>query len=39
MRKKSLELEYDLKKRKWPKSWKYLEKESCLNLEILKLYE
>ncbi|CAD8145566.1 unnamed protein product [Paramecium octaurelia] len=39
MRKKSSSLELDLKNKKWPVAWKYLEREPCLNLELLKLYE
>ncbi|CAD8158771.1 unnamed protein product [Paramecium pentaurelia] len=39
MRKKSSSLELDLKNKKWPVAWRYLEREPCLNLELLKLYE
>ena len=39
MRKKSSSLELDLKNKRWPVAWRYLEREPCLNLELLKLYE
>lgn len=39
MRAKAGCLELELKYKKWPNGWKYLEKEPCLNLELLKLYE
>ncbi|KAM3135580.1 hypothetical protein pb186bvf_012251 [Paramecium bursaria] len=39
MRTRAMSIQQDLTSRQWPHDWSYLEKEPCLNLEILKLYE
>ncbi|CAD8070170.1 unnamed protein product [Paramecium sonneborni] len=39
MKELSSTLESDLQQQQWPEEWKYLEYESCLNLQLIKLYE
>lgn len=39
MRVMSNKIEQDLIQRMWPHEWAYIEKEACLSIEILKIYE